>query len=64
MIRITFRKPQNGEYWAICESLSQYDELNGYDLDNVLETSRGTGPASQVTTPSDWQIICIEEVQI
>ena len=62
MVEITFQTPQGGSYWAICECLSYYDELNGYDLDNVLKNSRGTGPCSQATIPPDWHIQRIREV--
>lgn len=62
MVEITFQKPQGGIYWVICEYLSHHDELNGYDLDSVLENSKGTGPASQTTIPPDWQIKRIREV--
>ena len=62
MVEITFQTAQGGNYWAICECLSHYDELNGYDLDNVLENSRGTGPSSQMTVPPDWHIQRIREV--
>ena len=62
MIEITFKTSQGNTYWVMCECMSHYDELNGYDLDNVLETSKGTGPASQITSPPDWQIIRIRTV--
>ena len=35
MVKVTFQS-QRGIYWAVCESV-RYDELEGYDLDGVLE---------------------------
>ena len=62
MIRITFEKARGGIYWAVCESLSRYDKLNGYDLDSVLEDSTGTAPACKITIPADWRMLSIQEV--
>ena len=62
MVEITFQTAHGGTYWVICECLSHYDGVNGYDLDNVLENSRGTGPCSQMTVPPDWRIQRIKEV--
>ena len=59
MVKVTFQT-QRGIYWAVCESV-RYDELEGYDLDGVLENSRGTGPACLISVSPKWLIVQVEE---
>ena len=59
MVKVTFQT-QRGIYWAVCESV-RYDELEGYDLDGVLENSRGPGPACLISVSPKWQIVQVEE---
>ena len=59
MVKVTFQT-QRGIYWAVCESV-RYDEWEGYDLDGVLENSRGTGSACLISVSPKWQIVQVEE---
>ena len=59
MVKVTFQT-QRGIYWAVCESV-RYDELEGYDLDGVLENSRGTWSACLISVSPKWQIVQVEE---
>jgi len=62
MIKVTFQTDNGGVYWAVCERVALVNYYGGYDLDSVKENSKGTGPASKITTPARWTIITIEEV--
>ena len=62
MIKITFKMSQGDTYWAICECLSCYDVIDGYDLENVSEDSKGSAPAPKINIPPYWKIKQIREV--
>jgi len=62
VVRVTFRTESGGMYWAVCEKVALVEYYGGYDLDSVIENSRGTGPATQITTPPEWTVMTVEEV--
>lgn len=60
MLRVTWRKPSGGIYWAAGRSLT-WDELDGWRLENLRADSYGRQSNETLYTPADWRVIQVTE---